>query len=91
MGRLSKLLSKASDARASLEMAVERDVNKYVERVADIDRKREDTFLRKHMDLDGHVTDLAEFSEALDDFGKNEHSGESDGTPYAGTGGNHGG
>jgi hypothetical protein len=85
MGRLSKILAKATDAQVGLEMAVERDVQKYVERVQEVHSIRERTFLDKHFELDGHVTDLSEFKEDLEAFGKNEHSGSKDGDAYTGT------
>jgi hypothetical protein len=81
MGRLSDILAKASNAQAGLETAVETDVNKYVERVEQIHKKREDVFHKKHAELDGTVTDLAQFETELDDFRKNDRSG-------AGTNGN---
>jgi hypothetical protein len=85
MGRLSKILARATDAQVGLEMAVERDVQKYVERVQEVHSIRERTFLDKHFELDGHVTDLSEFKEDLEAFGKNEHSGSKDGDAYTGT------
>jgi len=98
MGRLSKILDRAKNAEAALEMAVEQDVQKYVERVQQIDRKREDTFLAKHSALDGHVSDLTEFADDLEDWRKNDRSSGgantgtntgsgSDGNAYHGTGG----
>jgi hypothetical protein len=89
MGRLSDILAKASDAQAGLETAVEADVSKYVERVEQIHKKREAVFLKKHVGLDGAVTDLSQFDEELDAFGKNDHSrdGETskDGDAYVST------
>lgn len=74
MGRLADILAKASNAQAGLETAVEADVNKYVDRVEQIHKKREDVFLKKHGELDSTVTDLAQFETDLDAFGKNDHS-----------------
>ena len=85
MGRLSKILERATNAQLGLETAVEQDVQKYVERVADVHKTRETVFMQKHMDLDGHVSDLAEFKEDLEAFGKNEHSGAKNGDAYVGT------
>lgn len=85
MGRLSKILARATDAQAGLETAVEKDVEKYVQRVQEVHLIRERTFLEKHSGLDGHVTDLAEFKDDLEEFGKNEHSGSKDGDAYVGT------
>ena len=86
MGRLSDILAKASNAQAGLETAVEADVNKYVDRVQEIHKKREAVFLKKHTELDGTVTDLAQFETELDAFGKNDHSGDgkNSGNAYAG-------
>jgi hypothetical protein len=88
MGRLSDILAKASNAQAGLETAVEADVNKYVDRVEQIHKKREDVFLKKHSELDGTVTDLAQFETELDAFGKNDHSGAgANGNAYVGVNG----
>ena len=85
MGRLSDILAKAADARVGLETAVETDVNKYVDRVEEIHKKREAVFLKKHSELDGTVTDLAQFETELDAFGKNDRSGDgANGNAYAG-------
>lgn len=85
MGRLADTLKKAANARAGLEIAVETDVAKYIGRVDDIHRRRETVFLQKHSDLDAAMTDLAEFGRELEDFGKNERSGDG-GNAYTGTG-----
>ena len=85
MGRLSDILAKASNAQAGLETAVEADVNKYVDRVEQIHKKRETVFLKKHAELDGTVTDLAQFETELEAFGKNDHSDDGkNGNAYAG-------
>jgi hypothetical protein len=75
MGRLADTLKRAADAKAGLETAVEQDVAKYVERVDQVHRRREDVFMKKHGELDLDVTDLAEFERDLEDFAKNDHSG----------------
>lgn len=88
MGRLASILARAADASASLEMAVDQDVSKYIDRVQQVHKRREDVFLRKHSELDAAVTDLAEFEHELEDFGKNDHSGaggSSSGSAYDGT------
>lgn len=85
MGRLSSILAKASNAQAGLETAVEADVNKYVDRVEQIHKKREAVFHKKHSELDGTATDLAQFETELDAFGKNDHSGDgANGNAYTG-------
>jgi hypothetical protein len=84
MGRLADTLKKAADARTGLETAIEADVTKYVDRVREVHKRRESVFMAKHSDLDLAVTDLAEFEKDLDDFGKNDHSGDG-GSAYAGT------
>lgn len=91
MGRLSDTLKKAVDAKAGLETAVEQDVAKYIDRVGQVHKRREDVFLKKHGELDLDVTDLVEFDRELDAFGKNDHSsageisGNSSGDAYVGT------
>ncbi len=87
MGRLADKLAKASDAIAGVEIAVEKDVDALIERTKEVHKKREAVFLKKHMALDGQVTDLAEFEKDLDAFGKNDHSGAggNSGNAYAGT------
>jgi hypothetical protein len=87
MGRLADKLAKASDAIAGVESAVEKDVEKLIERTEEIHKKRETVFLKKQMHLDQHVTDLAEFEKDLEDFGKNDRSGagENFSNAYRGT------
>lgn len=68
MGRLADKLKRGTDAIVDLETAVERDVDKLIKRTNEVHEKREKVFLRKHMNLDGHVTDLAEFDKELDAF-----------------------
>lgn len=89
MGRLADKLAKASDAVAGVEIAVERDVETLIERTREVHKKREAAFMKKHVGLDGLVTDLAGFDTDLDDFGKNDHSrdGETskDGDAYVST------
>lgn len=87
MGRLADTLKKAADAKAGLETAVEQDVVKYVERVAQVHKRREDVFIKKHGELDLDVTDLAEFEKDLEDFAKNDRSdaGGKTGDAYVGT------
>lgn len=72
MGRLSNILGRANDAQLRLEKAVEEDVRKYVERVDHIHKTRERVFMEKHTALDGHMSDLTEFSKDLEEFGRNE-------------------
>jgi hypothetical protein len=71
MGRLADTLRRAAVARDLLETAVEADVVRYVERVNQIQKRREDVFMKRHGDLDLAVADLAEFETDLEDFGKN--------------------
>ena len=85
MGRLAGALTKALDAKAGLETEVERDVGKYVERVDQIRKRKDEIFMKQHAALDVDVSDLAELEKDLEDFGKNDKSGASDGNAYAGT------
>lgn len=87
MGRLSDTLAKATNARLALETAVEADVKKYIDRVQSVDKTRETVFFEKHSELDGHVSDLSEFKEDLEAFGKNDQSGDGSktGDAYTGT------
>lgn len=86
MGRLADTLKKAADAKAGLEVAVEQDVAKYIDRVGQVHKRREDVFMKKHGELDLDVTDLAEFERDLEDFAKNDRSGDgTNGNAYAGT------
>lgn len=87
MGRLSKILDVARNAEANLEQAVEADVQKYVERVEEVHKRKDVVFQGKHEALDGHVSDLHEFSTDLEDFArKNDRSGAgSNGSAYTGT------
>lgn len=90
MGRLADKLARATDAIASVEIAVERDVDALIERTKEVHKKRETVFLRKHMGLDEQVSDLAGFDTDLDAFGKNDRSGaggSSSGNAYMGTNG----
>lgn len=90
MGRLADKLAKASDAIAGIEIAVEKDVDALIERTRTVHAKREAVFFQKQALLDEQVTDLAEFSKDLEDFGKNDRSGAgessetSSGSAYAG-------
>jgi hypothetical protein len=68
MARLSNILKRGTDAIAGLETAVEKDVDKLIARTNEVHDKREKVFLRKHMNLDAHVTDLVEFDRELDAF-----------------------
>lgn len=68
MARLSSILKRGTDAVAGVEIAVEKDIHKLIARTLEVHEKREKVFLRKHMNLDGHVTDLAEFDKELDAF-----------------------
>lgn len=88
MGRLADTLTKASNAVDGLERAVERHVEKLIERTDEIHKRTEIVFQRKHENLDGHVSDLAEFERDLETFdGKNDRSGdgENSGSAYVGT------
>lgn len=85
MGRLAKSLDIARNARDGLETAVEQDVAKYVERVDQIRRRKDEIFMKQHAALDVDVSDLAELEKDLEDFGKNDKAGENDGNAYAGT------
>lgn len=68
MARLSDKLKQGADAIAGFELAVEKDVDKLIERTNEVHKKRERVFLNKHTKLDEHVTDLAEFDKELDAF-----------------------
>lgn len=92
MGRLADTLKKATDAKLGLETAVEADVAKYVDRVGQVHKRREDVFMKKHGELDLDVTDLAEFENDLEDFAKNDRSNDGEtsarqnsGDAYVGT------
>lgn len=87
MGRLSDTLKIATDAKAGLETAVEQNVAKYVERVQLIHRRQEDVFLEKHGELDLNVSELVEFQNDIEEFGKNDRSGDgkNSGNAYDGT------
>jgi hypothetical protein len=84
MGRLSGMLGKALDAKARLEMEVEKDVERYVDRVAQVSQRKDEIFMKQHAALDVDVSDLAELERDLEDFGKNERSGGG-ANAYAGT------
>lgn len=86
MGRLADKLNRATDAIAGVELAVERDIDALIERTRTVHKTREDVFLRKQMQLDQHMTDLGEFSRDLEDFGKNDRSGDGDSSGSAYTG-----
>lgn len=87
MGRLADTLRKATDAKSELELAVELDVVRYIDRVKQVHKRREDVFMKKHGDLDLDVTDLSDFETDLEEFAKNDRSdaGESSGDAYVGT------
>lgn len=87
MGRLADRLAKANDAMAGVEIAVEKDVDALIERTKLVHKTRETVFMKKHMNLDGNMSDLAEFNKDLEDFGKNDRSsdGENSGDAYVGT------
>jgi hypothetical protein len=84
MGRLANSLAKALDAKAGLETAVEQDVAKYVDRVDQIRRRKDEIFMKQHAALDVDVSDLAELEKDLEDFGKNDRSGDG-ANAYTGT------
>src|SRR4051812_48871374 len=79
MGRLSKSLDIARNARDGLEADVEKDVVKYVERVDQIRKRKDEIFMKQHAALDVDVSDLSELEKDLEDFGKNDKAGASDG------------
>lgn len=89
MGRLADRLARANDAVQSIEDAVDRDVDKLIERTKVVHKRREDAFMKKHADLDRQMGDIAEFEKDLEVFdGKNDFSngGEnSNGSAYVGT------
>lgn len=82
MGRLAKSLAKALDAKAGLEAAVEQDVARFVGRVDQITKRKDEIFMKQHATLDADVSDLAELEKDLEDFGKNDLGGEG---AYVGT------
>lgn len=84
MGRLADKLNRARNAMDGLEHAVSQDVDKFVERVGQVHRRREDLFAKQHSMLDADVSDLAEMEKDLEAFGKNDHS---DGSAYTGVNG----
>lgn len=85
MGRLSKVLQPAIQARDGLEQELVSDVNKYVERVDYIRRRKDEIMMKQHAGLDVDMSDLAELEKDLEEFGKNDKAGASDGNAYAGT------
>jgi hypothetical protein len=85
MGRLADALRPAADARDGLEREVIEDVSKYVQRVDEVRRRKDDIFMKQHRALDVDVSDLAEMEADLEAFGKNDKAGASDGNAYAGT------
>lgn len=84
MGRLSGALARALDAKATLELEVERDATKYVDRVNQIRERKDEIFMKQHRALDVDVSDLAELEKDLEDFGKNDRSGDG-ANAYTGT------
>src|SRR4051812_6013930 len=52
MGRLADKLSRANDAIANVEIAVEKDVDALIDRTRVVDAKRAEVFMQKHMNLD---------------------------------------
>lgn len=84
MGRLADKLAKGRDAIAGVEIAVEKDVDALIERTKEVHAKRESVFFQKQTGLDQAMSDLAEFSKDLEDFGKNDRSGDG-GNAYTGT------
>lgn len=86
MGRLSDKLKKATAAMDGVETAVDRDVDKFIERVDAFHKRREQVFMKKNEALDAHVSDLAQFERDLEEFGKNDHSDDgANGSAYVGT------
>lgn len=85
MGRLSKTLDIARNARDSLEAEVEKDVGRYVDRVETIRKRKDEIFMKQHEALDVDVSDLTVLEKDLEDFGKNDRAGASGGNAYAGT------
>lgn len=84
MGRLASSLNVALEAKAGLETEVQADVAKYVERVDQIRKRKDEIFMKQHAALDVDVSDLAEMEKDLEDFGKNDKSGDGV-NAYAGT------
>jgi hypothetical protein len=67
MGRLADKFKRANDAIAGFEVAAERDIDAVIERVSELHQKREQVKLQKHLVLDQHMGDLAEFARDLDE------------------------
>jgi hypothetical protein len=84
MGRLADALKPATAARDGLEREVIEDVAKYVRRVDDVRRRKDEIFMKQHEALDVDVSDLAELEKDLEDFGKNDRSGDG-ANAYTGT------
>lgn len=84
MGRLSRAIGQALDAKAGLETAVENDVATYVGRVQQAHKRREQVFQKQHEALDVDISDLAELERDLEEFGKNDRSTVG-GSAYNGT------
>lgn len=66
MGRLSDKLKPVNDALAALENSVERDAADVLAQIERVNIKRQGVMLGARLRLDGHMTDLVEFSNDLD-------------------------
>jgi hypothetical protein len=60
MGRLADKFNKARDAVLSVEMQAEKDVDAVLARAQNVDKRRQDVFMKVHTRMDNHMTDLAE-------------------------------
>lgn len=76
MGRLANALKPATEARDGLENEVVADVAKYVDRVNHIRKRKDEIMMKQHAGLDVDMSDLAELEKDLEDFGKNDPSGD---------------
>lgn len=85
MGRLANALKPATEARDGLEQEVIQDVAKYVDRVNHIRKRKDEIMMKQHGALDVDMSDLTELEQDLEEFGKNDKAGESDGNAYVGT------
>lgn len=89
MGRLADRFKQTQGSIDSLHEATEKDLDAIDARVIEVHKTREDVMTRKRVALDSQMGDLKDFAKDLEDFGKNDHSGDGtkSGNAYVGTNG----
>lgn len=85
MGRLAGRIAQARDAVASVELAIDKDVSKIIDRANEVHARRENITHRHIAELDTHMADLSELEKDLEAFGKNDFGAANDGDAYKGT------